>query len=275
MTISHSMSATSTISSGICCGGTSARLYRAARRRLMESLGIWLGRGGARATFRIGGNRHGMYCVPLNCRHRPAVRAVLAGQVWEAATIDLLRGLARDGDVVHAGTFFGDFLPPVSEALGSAGTLWAFEPNPDSFRCAQATVVINGLENVVLTPAGLGSRQGQAGMRCADANGRPLGGESHLLTVPADHASRDGFTTVATVTIDDTVPVERRVAVVQLDVEGFEEPALEGGLRTISRCRPVIVLETPPSRPWFDRHLAPLGYRIEQRIDDNVVLRAA
>jgi len=69
--------------------------------------------------------------------------------------------------------------------------------------------------------------------------------------------------------------VERRVAVVQLDVEGFEEPALEGGLRTISRCRPVIVLETPPSRPWFDRHLAPLGYRIEQRIDDNVVLRAA
>ena len=61
-------------------------------------------------------NEFGRYAVPLSSRHRPAAQAVLAGGVWERETIDCIRA-HPERDVVHAGTYFGDFLPALSAAM--------------------------------------------------------------------------------------------------------------------------------------------------------------
>ena len=73
--------------------------------------------------------------------------------------------------------------------------------------------------------------------------------------------------------LDDVVAGDRRVAAIQLDVEGHEQAALEGAMRTIERCRPLIVLETLPEAQWVEQHLAPLGYRAEGSVNRNFVLR--
>jgi hypothetical protein len=73
--------------------------------------------------------------------------------------------------------------------------------------------------------------------------------------------------------IDDAVPRDRHVSLIQLDVEGFEDQALLGAMATIERCRPVIVVETLPAPHWMAEHLAPLGYAVERTIDVNTVLR--
>ena len=70
-----------------------------------------------------------------------------------------------------------------------------------------------------------------------------------------------------------TFASERAVAVIQLDVEGHEQEALAGATRTIARCRPLIVLETPPPESWIAQHLAPLGYSVTGTVDANTVLR--
>ena len=59
-------------------------------------------------------NMFGGYCVPLSSYCRPAAQAILNGQVWEPETIAELRKFAKigGGDVVHAGTYFGDFYRP-------------------------------------------------------------------------------------------------------------------------------------------------------------------
>jgi FkbM family methyltransferase len=213
-------------------------------------------------------NRHGGYCVPLSCIQRPAVQAILAGNVWEPETIDLLASHAAGDDLVHAGTFFGDFLPAVARSRGPGAKVWAFEPNPENYRCALITAQINGLRNVELLNAGLGERRGSLPMVTTDNRGHSLGGASQIVS-----DAGQGTITVDVVTVDDSIPPDRQVSLIQLDVEYFEKQALAGALRTIRRCRPILVLENLPEELWLSEHLFPLGYRLGGQVHDNTVLR--
>ena len=222
-------------------------------------------------------NELGGYCVPLRSVARPSAQRIMRGEVWEPETLALIGRHADDGDVVHAGTYFGDFLPFLSRAVGERGRVWAFEPNPENHRCAQITVLLNDLANVTLHHAGLGSARGTAQLAVADAEGTPLGGGSRFRagSAPDEHPA-DGHAAdeeVAIDTIDRVVPADRRVAVIQLDVEGFEQTALEGGLETIERCRPLLVVERRLDPAWLAQHLAPLGYTVVGRSNANSVLR--
>ena len=84
-------------------------------------------------------NEFGRYAIPLSSAYRPAAQTVLRGDVWERETIDLLR-THGDRGVVHAGTYFGDFLPGLSAALKPGRTIYAFEPNAENFACAEWTL---------------------------------------------------------------------------------------------------------------------------------------
>jgi FkbM family methyltransferase len=216
----------------------------------------------------IGYNRFGAYAIPLSSCHRPAARTTLRGGVWEEATLELIRHAGRPGDVVHAGTYFGDFIPAIAASRGPDALVHAFEPNLENYRCAEITTRLNGLENVVLYHAGLGASIGTARLEMVDAHGRALGGASRLVESDTGDTAETAIRT-----IDSTVPADRDVAVIQLDVEGFEQQALEGALETIQRCRPLLVVETLPSE-WVSAHLAPLGYRVDRMVDVNTVLRA-
>ncbi len=126
-------------------------------------------------------NIYGRYCVPRSSCMRPAARTIIAGKVWEKDTIRFVAQNCGNGDVVHAGAFFGDFLPGLSQALHPDARLWAFEPSRENFLCAQETVALNGLANVVLANAGLGARQG-TGTLCVSAGGEAHGGASVCLS---------------------------------------------------------------------------------------------
>jgi hypothetical protein len=78
---------------------------------------------------------------------------------------------------------------------------------------------------------------------------------------------------VELVALDDVVGGDRQVAVIQLDVEGHERDALLGAMRTIERCRPLIVLEALPEPGWLKASLAPLGYEMEGSVHRNFVMR--
>jgi FkbM family methyltransferase len=211
---------------------------------------------------RIAYNKYGGYCVPLSSQHRPAAQAILAGRVWEANTIDFLTSHCKDGDIVHAGTYFGDFLPALSHSCGVGAKVWAFEPNPENYRCALITVAINGLQNVELQNAGVGARRGSLPMVVLDNCSRSLGGISRIVE-RSDERNEKGLVNIDIVTIDEIVPSERRVSIIQFDVEGFEKEALTGALMTVRRCKPIIVLERLPEESWFSKNIIALGYRID------------
>jgi FkbM family methyltransferase len=216
-------------------------------------------------------NEHGGFCIPRSSRHRPAAQDVMKGQVFEAETLDWIVARLGRGDVVDAGAYYGDFLPALSRGCAPGARVWAFEPNPESCRCAQITLALNDLRNVELRNAALGASSGSAPLRVADAEGRGLGGISQLVR---EDAGGGGCVEVEVVRLDDVIPPDRHVSLVHLDVEGFEREALEGGLETLRRCRPILVLESPPERDWFAAHVLSLGYRPTATLVINTVYTA-
>jgi FkbM family methyltransferase len=221
----------------------------------------------------LASNEHGAYYVPRASRHRPVARAVAQARVWEPDTLDLLRGSDPAGDVVHAGTFFGDFLPALARSRRDGAVVWAFEPNLENYRCARVTTMLNDLDSVVLTHAALGAQQGTALLATSNQAGLAAGGGSHIVADPSGADASSGQERVDVLSIDEVIARDRRVATIQLDVEGHEQPALAGAIDTIRRWRPVIVLESLPEEAWIAEHLAPLGYRLSDTVDANSVLR--
>lgn len=217
-------------------------------------------------------NDHGGFCIPLSSRHRPAVQAILRGEVWERETIDYIRSHVGDGDIIHAGTYYGDFLPGLSRSIGPGAVVWAFEPNPENVRCARITIEMNGLANIRLTAAALGEREGTLSLVITDAKGIPLGGASHVHGV--SHPDGDGDSIVIPMTtLDDAIGSDRRISIVQLDVEGYERSVLAGAMKIIRRCKPILILESLPDQSWLSENLFPLGYRVEGRVEENTILR--
>ena len=172
--------------------------------------------------------------MPLSSLHRPAARRILSGAVWEPDTIEFMRMNSGQGDIVHAGTYFGDFLPALSMSCRSDAKVWAFEPNSENYRCALMTISINNLQNVEIRNAGLGSGKTVLPMMTHDEIGRSLGGASRIYERPGDQ-KKGRFAEAEILALDDALPSDRRIAIIQLDVEGYEEPALAGAMETIKR----------------------------------------
>ena len=228
----------------------------------------------AESDHLLGRNEYGVYCVPRESMHRPAAQRILAGDVWERSTLEYLMKICAGGDVVHAGTYFGDFLPALSKACSPGQAIWAFEPNPINHQCAAQTVVLNDLRNVNLMNAALGDAETTAMMLVKGTQGRHLGGASRV-TPEAEDAPPGHAIDVSIVQIDEVVPEERSVSLIQLDVEGYELEALSGALRTIQRCRPILVLESLPDQAWFKRVILSLGYKVDTLIEANTVFCCA
>ncbi len=221
-------------------------------------------------------NRYGAYCVPLSSQHRPAAQLICAGDVYEPGTIEFLQANCGQGDLVHAGTYFGDFLPALSRACSPRSRIWAFEPGMENFRCAQITILLNDLRNIELANAGLGERREMLRLLTMDKDGVAQGGASRV--VAGEEPVAGSAEPVRIVTIDDTIPPDRPVSIIQLDVEGHEQQALSGALRTIERCRPIIMVEmladsTLLTNDWLSQHIIPFGYRFAGAIHGNAVFR--
>lgn len=220
-------------------------------------------------------NKYGAYCVPMSASRSFAALYVLAGDVWEAATLDFISSHCKGGDIVHAGAFFGDFLPALAGALDTGSKVWAFEPNPESHRCAMITMELNQLTGIELENAALGEEPGWGELVTHDRRRGGLGGRSTMAGAGLRGQPAKGSRTEAVriVTIDGLVPEHRRVSLIHLDVEGYEERALQGALRTIERCRPTLLVETAPRDEWTSEHLGRLGYRATHTFNRNTVLR--
>ncbi|HWA92367.1 MAG TPA: FkbM family methyltransferase [Rhizomicrobium sp.] len=218
----------------------------------------------------LASNEYGKYCVPLSSKERPAAAAVLTGKVWEPRTIAFMATHCGDGDVVHAGAYFGDFLPALSQALAPGARLWAFEPSEENHACAAETVALNALANVSLFKAGLGPRAGTASLCISKPGGESLGGAS---TITRKEHRRRGYEEVQMMSLDDVVGADRKVSILQLDVEGYEQKALKGAQAILNRCKPLLILENLPRNPrWQEKNLTAIGYREIGRVHGNSVL---
>jgi FkbM family methyltransferase len=172
------------------------------------------------------------YFVPEYAKHRPAPQAILKSRYYEPATHRVVGSLLEllPGNMIHAGTFFGDMLPSFSSK--SSGIVYAFEPVLENYILAKLTVDENKLENIMLFNCGLGRAFDLARIDCETENGMHFGGASRISSVGQ----------IVPIVPIDSLSIDQ-LSILQLDVEGFELDALVGGTETIRRLQPVIMIE--------------------------------
>lgn len=147
----------------------------------------------------------------------------------------LLKQLIRPGmTVVEVGSNIGPHSVDMARAC-APGPFYAFEPQPRIFQILCANLALNGVDNALAYPEGLGEAEGEAVVPALDyAASRNFGGIA--LQRPGQPGVKVRIRTL------DSLGLET-CGLLKIDVEGFEPQVLRGGRQTIARCRPVIYVE--------------------------------
>lgn len=217
-----------------------------------------------------GKNKYGMYCVPASSLETsPPAKKIMSGEIYEPDTIQFIIDNCGDGDILHAGTYFGDFLPALAKNCSEGAKVWAFEPKGEHYYCAMKTLKMNDIHNTMLMHCALGKYYGKQKLQTTNDDGVVWGGGTRIVP---DTKSKD-TEEVFVMTIDEVIPHNRDVSIIHLDVEGYETPALEGGMKTIKDNLPILILETMPTNEWLSKNLYSLGYSITGKLHRNTILK--
>lgn len=223
----------------------------------------------------IASNKYGKYCIPESSKHRTVATTILGGRVYEEDTIQYILDHRGDGAVVHAGAYFGDFLPAISSPDNK---VYAVEAVKENYECAKETLNLNFADNhqTELFHNALGATDGDiVKIITRDGNGKDVGCASQIEG-KIHKAVGDNYEESTVITIDSMVPDDQHVSIIHLDVEGFEEEALKGALSTIKRCRPILIVECWQDEmlqtPFYVDEIYVLGYTVQHKIYENVII---
>lgn len=153
--------------------------------------------------------------------------ANLSSQLWidphgRDEALSFFRDYLKPGDhVIDVGANIGDTVLAAAVQVGPSGHVIGIEPHPRTFKFLQQNVALNGACNVELINVSAGSAPGTARFsddRRDDMN-RVDGGR---LQVPMKR-------------LDDLVPHSEPVALLKVDVEGYEKFVFEGAPDVLKR----------------------------------------
>ena len=186
------------------------------------------------------------------------------GYRWEEHQHDLIDKYVRDDFVVlEGGANIGTLTVKLSKV---AKEVYAFEPVKEIFNVLKQNLEINMCKNVYAINEGLGAEKKHAHIRHS-------GGYSN----PGGTAITTGFGNMLVTTID-SLGLDK-LDYIKLDIEGHEENALiKGGIETIKRCMPIIVVEhwlyteTPRDIHKSYKVLTDIGYTIHNVHHEDFIL---
>jgi FkbM family methyltransferase len=202
-----------------------------------EDEGLWK----EAPTRTIRGKFHG-YKMPLRLSNWSERMTYFLGRFYDLPLQLLLLETLKPGDrFVDVGTNIGMITLLASKLVGTTGRVDSFEPNPECCRYVRQVVQDNAIGNVHLHPVGLNDTDGEATLTLVTEHS----GMGTLASVP--DKEREHITgTVAVRTAVGDVELDDGagpIAMLKIDVEGFEMRVLRGLRKRIAQDKPVIVTE--------------------------------
>lgn len=157
--------------------------------------------------------------------------------LWEC-----LKRIQPGTTVLDVGASVGHYSLAFSHAVGREGRVLALEPNPTEFAVLRHTTWRSRVEP--LNIAASDSDRTAVLHLPIDDEGHDLGPLGSLESrASADHGGAVREVEVACRRLDDLVPVDAKVSLIKVDVEGHEANALHGASGLLERARPVVVCE--------------------------------
>lgn len=154
---------------------------------------------------------------------------------YDRQTVQVMfRVLRRNANCIDVGAHVGDILHHMVN-ISPCGRHYAFEPLPHLSQKLRAR-----FPNVNVYQAAVSDRSGDTEFQFVENDP----GYSGLRRREYDRPDPKVTTIrVQTVTLDEIVPKNDKIAFIKIDIEGGEFHAIKGGMETIQRSAPVIVFE--------------------------------
>ena len=157
---------------------------------------------------------------------------VRSGAEWERELREVITKYAKEGSVaLDVGAHIGIHSVTMSRVVGEKGTVYAFEPQPRTYKELRINLALNECKNVFALKLALGNERGTIGL------GQPIPGNEG-----GRYISRKNPIEYVKIARLDDFELDN-VSFVKIDVESFEEETLLGAAETIKRNKPVIYIE--------------------------------
>lgn len=150
---------------------------------------------------------------------------------------------------IDVGAHVGNHTIYFSKHCG-ADEVWAYEPTKETFAVLEENVKNNCKNTVRLFNCAVGSKVGFCKIKKNDQSG-----ENHIVY---------GSGKIPVVVLGDIVA---KVALIKIDVEGFEFEVLKGALPIIERDKPELFIETFEDKSKIEE-LLPKGYKFIQQYNN-------
>lgn len=206
--------------------------------------------------------RFGSIEVPAADRYiRQAIE--ITGE-YSGAEIDLYQAALRPGDVaVDVGANVGVFSIAMGLAVGPAGRVMAFEPQPPVAAILARNIQTHGLRQVEVSRAIVSDADGEG--EFLEMRTLPAGRQMNFGGVSVQSRTYDAYGGLVSTPVRciDGLKLER-CDFIKIDVEGAEALVVAGAANTLTSCRPVLSVECDRpdvAAPLVDRLLA-AGYRL-------------
>ncbi len=119
--------------------------------------------------------------------------------------------------------------------------IYSFEANPENAKLCKKTLRLNDLENVEIVEYALGDEVGEVYIANESSPGTTIKQEASENTVKVS------ITTLDTYINENNI---QDIALIKVDIEGFEQPFLRGAVNTIKEQKPLMLLSIYHS--WAD-----------------------
>lgn len=187
-----------------------------------------------------------------------------------------LVGKLASGDVVlDIGAAFGTVSLPLSKAIGSQGTIYAFEPALNTQKILKKVINLNHLENVKIINKAVSDINGvEDFVEYSPENTFDWAPDTSTLDISSvdENLIYEKYQ-VNLITIDNFVETNQiQPKAMKIDIEGFELYALEGAKKTLESYQPYLCIDIHNDVKTLQSSLEPvklflqnLGYQCEYR----------
>ncbi len=159
--------------------------------------------------------------------------------VHERLETRLCRYLIRPGlTCLDVGANLGYYTLLFAQLTNGKGDVHAFEPSPEEVERLGRNVSLNPFRNIRIHALALSDVTGKIGI-----TERRKGGNTRIAAT-----NREAVHNIDGMTLDEFVSTEKiaNIELMKIDVEGAEVKFLKGGLNTLSRLTPVMIIELNP-----------------------------
>ncbi|WP_161805594.1 FkbM family methyltransferase [Frateuria defendens] len=160
--------------------------------------------------------------------------------------VALLKGILHPGMVmIDVGANIGEITLVAAKLAGSTGRVIAFEPVSDIAASLEQSVARNRLKQVTVARLGLSDTNGTAPLYASCGQGRADDENYGLGTLYGGSETDNPLQTIQLTTLDAYLHEHAisRLDIVKIDIEGAELPCLKGAGHTLSRYKPLLIIE--------------------------------